>query len=264
MPFGEFKLGSDSRSFDKPEFFVFTPGEHLIRILNEEPYTELCYWFGRGYIKALGWDDPVAEQNKVIKLENPENYRNVKGYHGLQERLYTNVLDMTPAKVCPKCGADVKSVDGIFPMMCPKCNTAVTSIESAPLNKVRVLSGTKNFWENFDKFEKTELDESGEFIGWTSFDIQLLVAGEGRGRNVVPRSTGYREAREVPEDALFDLESITPKLTEDELEHMLRGVSFKDVMAARRATSDLSELDEDDQLSEEDQAQIQESLENIF
>lgn len=260
MPIGNFKLGSDRRKFDKPEFFVFTPGEHLIRILDEELYTELCYWFGRGYIKALGWDDPVAEQNKAIKLENPENYRQVKGYHGLQERGYMNVLDLTPTKVCPKCGADVKATHGTFPMMCPKCNTSVANIEATPLNKVRILSGTENFWEEFDKFEKTELDKDGEFIGWSGFDIELLVAGEGAQRRSIPRSTGNREPREVSEDALFDLESITPRLEEEELEQLLRGVSFKDIMAARRATTDL----ESSGLSAEDQEKIEEAVADIF
>ena len=137
-------------SFRKTKFFVWTPGQHRFRVLdNEAPLTQ-CYWFGRGFIQANDFDDPQATLNRRIKLEEPEGFRNNKNWRPIQDRYYLNVYDMTPAKICPNCEKDVKAVNGTFPALCSSCGVGVVSdLEAKPLNEVRVLTGGKTLFEQF-------------------------------------------------------------------------------------------------------------------
>ena len=108
-------------SFRKTQFFVWTPGQHRFRILENEAPLVQCYWFGRGFIKANGFDDPQATLNRRIKLESPEGFRSNKNWRPIQNRYYLNVYDMTPAKICPECESETKAINGTFPAICSRC-----------------------------------------------------------------------------------------------------------------------------------------------
>ena len=250
------------RTFNRPKFFVWTPGQHTIRILDTYIPRKPVYWFGSGYAQALGEDDPQALLNKRIRLENPDNFRNVRGYRGLSDRYAVNVLDRTVAKVCPNCDADVKSVNSTFPAICPSCNSpAVVNVQVASLNKVRVLQGGKQLFEQFLTRDKDTLDGEGNPRGIQNFDIILHVVGSGAQRTAVAVATTTYDVIEISPENLFDTENIFPKFTEEEMEQLIRGVTMRDIFAARRSTSLTEESTESTAVDPED---VKKKVEELF
>ena len=68
MPFASFKE-SESREFTRPVYYTFTPGQHIIRILEEEAPTYFCYWLGSGYVLSPDENDPIREKTYTDVLE---------------------------------------------------------------------------------------------------------------------------------------------------------------------------------------------------
>jgi DNA-directed RNA polymerase subunit RPC12/RpoP len=235
MPFNV-DIKDYSKTFTKTKFFVWTPGEHTIRILDEDVPAHLCYWFGSGHVKALGADDPQATLNKRIRMENPDNFKKVKGYRQLTTRYFMNVLDRTAVKICPECGREGKAIQGEFPNVCPICKEGIlTGVKAAPLNEVRVLQGGKTLFEQFVEKQLTTKDEEGNEIGVQNFDIKLVVVGTGAQRTTVALVDVGRDEVVVPPDQLYDTTKMIPEVTEEEMEKLVAGVSLRDLLAGRRA-----------------------------
>jgi len=258
MPFANFK-DTETSTFTRPVYFQFTPGQHIIRVLDEEAFTSFCYWLGSGYVLSPDEDDPIRNNNKRIRLENPDTYKDIKGYRTPQQRGWVNVLDKTVAKSCPECDFDVKSMDGQFPMLCPKCGTNVSKLEPQPLNKVRILSGGRTLFDQFNALEKSFLNDSGDPIGLTSFDIILNVQGTGRNRKIFAIPSQNKDEVNLDDYELFDLSKSAIKLTTEEMEQIVRGVSLKDIFAARRAESETSDV-----LSDEEESEIADKVASVF
>jgi hypothetical protein len=225
--------------FKKTKYFVWTPGEHTIRILDEDVPHHLCYWFGSGHVKALGADDPQATQNKRIRMENPDNFKKVKGYRQLAVRYFMNVLDRTVVKICPECQREVKAVSGEFPNVCPVCSEGkLAAIEAAPLNEVRMLQGGKTLFEQFVEKQNTTRDEEGNEIGVQNFDINLVVVGVGNKRQTIAMVGDGRDEVSVPPESLYDTNKMIPEVTTEEMEKLVAGVSLRDLLAGRRQTTE--------------------------
>ncbi len=222
-------------NFTKTQYFVWTPGEHTIRILDDNVPHHLCYWFGSGHVKALGADDPQATQNKLIRMENPDNFKKVKGYRSLAVRYFMNVLDRTVVKICPECNREVKSVGGEFPNLCPVCSEGkLAGIEAAPLNEVRMISGGKTLFEQFVEKQLTTKDEEGNEIGVQNFDINLIVVGVGSKRQTVAMAGEGRDVVSVEPEKLYDTSKMIPEVSVEEMESLVSGVSLRDILAGRR------------------------------
>jgi hypothetical protein len=222
-------------SFQKTKYFVWTPGEHTIRILDEDVPHHLCYWFGSGHVKALGADDPQATQNKRIRMENPDNFKQVKGYRQLAVRYFMNVLDRTVVKVCPECNREVKAVSGEFPNLCPVCSEGkLAAVEAAPLNEVRMLQGGKTLFEQFVEKQLITKDEEGNEIGVQNFDLTLIVVGSGSKRQTIAVAGDGRDEVSVPPESLYDTTKMIPEVSVEEMEKLVAGVSLRDILAGRR------------------------------
>ena len=222
-------------SFTKTKYFVWTPGEHTIRILDDDVPHHLCYWFGSGHVKALGADDPQATQNKRIRMENPDNFKKVKGYRQLAVRYFMNVLDRTVVKICPECSREVKSIGGEFPNLCPVCSEGkLAAVEAAPLNEVRMLQGGKTLFEQFVEKQLTTKDEEGNEIGVQNFDLNLIVVGVGNKRQTIAMVGEGRDEVSVDAEKLYDTNKMIPEVTLEEMESLVSGVSLRDVLAGRR------------------------------
>jgi hypothetical protein len=262
MPFNV-DIKDFGKTFEKTKYFVWTPGEHTIRILDEDVPHHLCYWFGSGHVKALGADDPQALLNKRIRMENPDNYKKVKGYRPLNVRYFMNVLDRTVVKICPECEREVKAISGEFPAVCPVCAKGqLANVEAAPLNQVRIIQGGKTLFEQFVEKQLTTKDEEGNEIGVQNFDLKLIVVGTGSNRNTVAIAGEGRDKVNVPPESLFDTSKMIPEVSIEEMEKLVSGVSLRDVLAARRATTELPNELGDPDISEVAEDSVDELFSN--
>ena len=253
------------KEFTKTKYFIWTPGQHIIRILDEDIPRVTCYWFGTAYVQALGFDDPQAMQNKRIKLENPETFKQIKGYRPPSDRYFVNVLDRSVVKICPSCQSEIKSVNGVFPLViCPVCAKGnLSGVSIAPLNQVRVLSGGKTLFEQFITLQNSNLLENGEPRGVQNFDIILYVVGTGNQRSTVAVATTNFDAVEVSPEQKFDTTKQIAKGNEEEMEQLLRGVVLRDIFAARRSTDVISQATSTES-SGIDSDEIRRKVDNLF
>jgi len=138
----------EKRTFEKPLYLNLDFGVHRIRLLTEQTRIWTHFLRGKGgtkglgvTIRCLGSDCPICQNNKVIKMSNPDGFRDVAGYNSSSPRYYFNVLDRTLVKVCPQCQTENKQdIAENFPAMCKSCQTMIMDVEPLPSNKVKILN----------------------------------------------------------------------------------------------------------------------------
>jgi len=227
---------TNKSDFKKVEYINLPPGNTIIRILQPKTLDYFVHYINGAYLTCLEDECPICSSNRKLITENPEKFREIKGWSSRSERHSVNVFDRTPVKICSACKAEVKKVGPNFPTACPGCGQIIVGEEARPLNKVKVLSRGKTLFENFNGIENSVLDEAGNPIPLTSYDFTLFVSGTGRETNItVIPMVEKKDVIEIPETELFDLSKVTIILTAPEMQEVQRGVSLKDIFAARRA-----------------------------
>ena len=236
MSFATISAGKkDLTNFKKVEYIDLPPGNAVIRILQNKTYDYFVHYINSAYLMCLGEDCPICASNRKLITENPETFRDIKGWSSRSERHAVNVLDKTLVKICSACKKEVKKVGANFPTTCPGCGQVIVSEEIKPLNKIKVLSRGKTLFENFNGIETSVLDEVGNPIPLTSYDFTLFVSGSGRETNItVIPMVDKKEPFEFAETDLYDLTKTVITLTPEEMQEVQRGVSIKDVFAARK------------------------------
>jgi len=188
-------------------------------------------------VKCLEDECPVCDNNRRILMENKDNFRDVPGWAPKSKRWVFNVLDRSLVKVCPnkECALPVKKSGEAFPPACPTCGAFLTNVQIEPYNKVALMSCGVTLAEQLNQIEASVQDESGNVLGWTSYDINLIVTGSGRKKVVTPIPTRHNDVVEVPADQLADAAMATLALSSNEIIDLLKGVSLKDIFTARKS-----------------------------
>ena len=259
----KFDTGSTGDSYNKTNFMKFDFGTHRVRLLGEPHRVFTHYLRGKATIECLGRDCPICQNNKSIKSEHPDDYRNVSGYNNSSPRHYINVLDRTSVKICSECQTENKpNIANEFSPTCSKCNTFITEVEPMPSGKVKVINISQTNADTLNTLNSTIQDKDGEKIGLENFDVIFMVTQSGSRKNIAPMpDTNATDKIEVPEDALYDLKSLVIKLEPDEIIELQRGVSLRDIFAARRG-EELS--DEVKAVNAEYSELVQKEVEDLF
>jgi len=227
----------------KKVFLRLKPGNHTIRLLPGEQgfYITFTHWVNNANIECLDDECPICSNNKKIIAENPDNFRDIKGYSRKRQVFYVNVIDRTPSKVCPSCGEVHKAVGGNFPSVCSNCNAVLVNEKTQPLNNLAILNRGSELYENLKSINNANLDEFGEKIGIENYDIMIMVPPKTR-RPVAQGLPHQNDAVSIPEEELFNLEEAPLKLSADEINRFLRGASLKDIYAMRRADAIIEDI----------------------
>lgn len=240
-------------SFQKVVYMPAEPGQYTIRILQPSAKKLHIHWIG-GSIECLGEDCPQCAQNKALILEAGDfkTATKMSGFSSRQERGAVNVLDRTLVKVCPGCQTEVHTVNGIYPNVCKACGQLLTNVVPTPSNKVKVLAKSASLFAQLSDLNKTVLDAEGNPRGITNFDITLHIVGN----TTVAVPTQTVDPVVVPDEYLFDLDNTTIKLSSEEMSQRMRGVSIKDIFAARKAQATVK--------AETTNPDVQKSLDELF
>lgn len=224
-------------TFQKISFFNYDLGTHKVRFLGPTKATNVHY-VNRTTIKCLGEDCPICKNNRQIQLEHPNDYWEVQGYNRIQKRHYANVLDRTVAKICPQCSAEVKrGVNGQFPPTCPACNTFITGIKESQLNVVKVINISNTNAAKIEAFIMSNTDSEGQPISPFTYDFGFMVTMINKKKDSQPMP--MYESNDAIDDyteKLYDLDKAVITLNPEEVSNLVRGISLKDIFAARRST----------------------------
>lgn len=250
----------EKTKFKKNEWLQTPVGSHQIRILDESPYEVATHYVNGTYIRCLGEECPVCLNNKKIFKSNPQDYRKVKGYASRSTRYAVNVLDRTPVKVCPKCGAEVKKIGNAFPSSCSAktdegiCNQLLTNVKPTPLNKVKIWGWGSENQDRLAGYYAANVDEDGTPISLTKYDFSILVTPAANDKkNITPSpDKSANDEVVVEKEQLFDLTNCVISLRDYEIPDFMHGTSLRDIFQARKADSiDTTEVKADGDLAEE-------------
>lgn len=243
--------GSKKSTYRKKEFLKLTPGNHIIRLIPDKQgfYITYTHWIRGANIECLGEDEcPICTNNRRIIAENPQNFRNSKGYSRKRQVFYVNVLDKTKAKVCTNCGSVNKAIAGTFPSVCHDCDNVIANVEPKRLNKICILNRGKELYTNLKSINNSILDEeTGEKVGVENYDLMIMVPPETK-RPVAQGLPHKSDPVEYEKELLFNVDEAPLQLEADEIKSYLNGVSLSDIFSARRAedTSDMDYMDDEE------------------
>jgi hypothetical protein len=238
-------LESTFTEFKRPTWLITTIGEHLLRILDTEEEAEVyrTHWFNAS-VKCLDDECPQCSQNAQIRADKPglKNYNGIKGYRPIQKRTVVNVLVKSTVKVCPNCGAESTALNKTFPSTCYKCNAPILDVEPIVLNDVRILMKGPETFNQIATLDATTLDENRDRIGIVNFDVKLHVVNKTQAPFIqIPENGDKTPLEELGELDKFDLDTIVPEVTHDEMVQLMRGIPLRDIYAQRRDEEDTSE-----------------------
>jgi len=233
-----------------------------IRFLTRDYVSVSTHWINRVSVKCLGDECPICANNRDIILRNPDTFRDDPKY--LPRRLVNlaNVMDRTPTRVCPNCQTEVRATASVT-AACPKCGTMLSG-NAAPLNKLKVLSRGVTLFDQLTSINNAVLDNSGEPVGLTKYDITLVVSGTGKSKIITPIAGSITDELVVLPENMYDTEKITLELSPSEMLDLQAGVSLKDIFAARRAAKVVLESAPVEALSELDLDKVNEDVEKLF
>jgi len=229
----------EKKTFEKTRFLTFTFGNHTLRLLGAPKRIFTHFLRGKATIKCLGSDCPLCKNNKALAAEYPNDYTNKSGYYGSTLRYYVNVLDRTIVKTCRNCGEEsAPDLNGNYSPACPKCQTFLTEIEPSVSDKVKVINISQTNAELINSAGRV-LDATGNPVGIKAFDFVFMVTHAGSKKIITPiPDKNTNDVVEVPEEMYYDLDKVVIELNPEEILELMKGVSMKDIFAARRATAE--------------------------
>jgi len=229
--------------FKKSQYLRLDVGEHTLRILDENATATDTHYVisrgGRATIKCLGEDCPICAINNQLKLEHPSTFRNAQGYSPISRRHSFNVLDRTEAKICPKCQSVTKPRGGKFPSTCPECGSFISDVETAPVNKVFLVTISDAVAKDINRISKLYLDKDREPIPLTSYDVTISVEQGTKGREMTVIAQPQRNDEVTVEEELFDPTTAITALSKEEIVEFMRGISIRDIYMARNKKDDV-------------------------
>jgi hypothetical protein len=244
---------------------TFDFGMHVVRLLGDLKGV-YCHFASNAMMQCLGDDCPICKNNKKLYIEHGRNARSVSGFVSKQYRHYGNVLDRTPVKVCASCQAENKrGISGQFNPTCVKCGTFITSVESKPSNVVKVINLSDTNAKMLATIQNSILDINGNPLGLNSYDLQFMVVKTDK-KTILPSALpANNDVVTVEDELLFDLNTIPLRLEVDEILNLLRGISLRDIFAARRSqTTPVSEPNLPSIAEPDIEREVQEAFESVF
>lgn len=193
-------------------------------------------------VRCLGFNRcPICQRNQRIDF-NADH----PNYISRSRRYRVNVLDITPVKRCPKCGAVYRASNAPAVCSVDGCSGNLTDAESEPLNEVKIFEKGPMWMEQIGALEDDVHPFTGEKMAVQEFPIKLSARGSGY--DTVPIVIPQMPSDEVnPKEYLdqrFDLEAGLD-LSADEVEFLMDGGSLSDILSARSAKERVEEENEE-------------------
>ena len=223
----------------------------LIQIL-EDASQKFQHWMKtsdkpKGFpVPCLGYRDcPICLRNRSLG----ENYKEHPDFIPVSKRYLVNVVDLSP---CKRSGDEVylgvpdETGKLVFPVRDSKGNS-LEDVQVTPVNEVKILERGPELFEKklrpLTTGAVTDADDNPLEI--TQFPIQLTVTGSGRTTDVGAVPKPFSKYKINPADYSDKLIDLTAGLrfSSDEIEEMMKGTTFTDVLAARKAMAELTKKD---------------------
>ena len=266
MSFAEIEIDEagqrNATKFKKRVFKYLNEGVHKFLIIQEEPDKEYVHFLNGKYVACLGLDGcPLCTRNRKIYNEDPEDYRTKKGYVPRTQRFGFNILDMTKIKKCPECSSENLPNDkGRYDASCISCKATIAGVEPEVSNSVKIINGGVELISPF-KTLATRLQRKDEKLTDHVLELEVEMVSGRRKYALYPSEDPVPT---VEDSELFETNAIS--LNVEEMESVMRGVSYRDIFAARAAERSPKDKpsDEVSKLSSEVAVDVGELIGDLF
>jgi len=215
----------------------------VIQIMDEKPIAVMKHWFTDGSGRRIGIRCPGPEVCPVCIRNRQINFnRDHPDFISPQKRYRVNVLELTPVKRCGECGAVYSATAAPQHCSADGCGTDLSEVVKEPLKEVKILERGPSLMDQFAALEKIDHPFTGKQEALQSYPIMLVATGKGK--NMV-----ITAIPQVPSDEDIDayekLDLNTGLiLTSEEIQFLLEGGVYKDIVAARRAETETKGVEE--------------------
>ena len=235
-----------TKSFDETrkrtgaQYVKFTEDHRtVLRILDTHARTVWKHWIGEANGgRGMMANCPNTPSNRICpvckQIDSLSNDDPVKSDRKAKRRFIVNALDRTPTTVCTSCNTVVSG------KVCSNCKADLKKNDFVPLNKIKILEGGPNlFNQTLNAVEKIQAEDFEVDI--TGYDINFTSTGKLRDRKIaaLPQSPS-----ELSEDALndpetdepqriYDLDLLSEPTPVEEIEAMLRGATLDELNVLR-------------------------------
>lgn len=216
-----------------------------IQLLPKKAEAVNIHWINRMSYRCLGNECPVCSRNEAIGWDKEH-----KDFIRRDTNYITNVVDLTPSKVCPKCSY----INAKNAVKCTNegCNEMLVDVEVQPMNKVRYLEASYTLSKkiemsiedalvNLGLWEKKEDDDHPPIEQMCSFPVGLKkfnTAGDKTDYSVIPFSGEINKLNIDEYTEFFNAKDTGVKLTPDEMMMAMNGVGFRDILKTRTKTEE--------------------------
>jgi hypothetical protein len=222
--------------------FVDLSHAATVRVLTKDRLEIETHYINRATVKCIGEGCPVCANNKAIIMQFPDTFREEAKYSPRRVVKLVNILDKTFVRTCPKCEAEIPTAKGQPPVACT-CGE-ILSGEPEQSNKIKVLSRGVALFDQLDAINNAIMDANGERVGLTGYDLTFVPSGSGKTKTITPIAGQISPMPGYDAVDLYDLETVTLTLSATEMVDLQRGVSLKDIFAARKASEKAAAISE--------------------
>lgn len=244
--FGEIEAKRSSNQKSSITDYIFLENDKPIKIqFLSRPKPIYKHWIftdGRKLpFNCLGPDCPVCQRNLQIMDElGLEEAKKHPQFFNREEKFVSNVLDLTPAKVCPKCSTSNEKAA----TKCSNqaCGNIIIDVDPTPLKAVRYLEGSRKVYKAVQ--ETAEMLPGGEeSVQKIPFMIKQYKDNNNQyGYTAIPQVNDPDAVNaDDYQDKLFDKFGIS--VSYEELIILMNGGSFKEIMSSRNSGENKKELD---------------------
>ena len=237
MPLANFsKLQSNTPKDTYVE--IKTGKQTIVQILDKEAVELHRHWVVDGSgkrfsVRCIGPSCPYCVRNASVGYN-----RDHPDYVPIQRRYAINVLDLTPARLCPSCGT--ANPAGAQFCESPTCHADLREVEPAPLKKVKILERGRRLFEQLSALEGMPNPMAGgKMVPIQNYPIMLVANGEGTDMTILTVPLPPNDINPDEWEKLDPSKSFT--LTVDELKYLMSGGVLSDILAQRRASRDTAQ-----------------------
>jgi hypothetical protein len=176
---------------------------------------------------------PLEASVRSLPKDSPERKDKVA-----RRRFVVNVLDRTPFTTCTSCNVETPQTRT---KECVSCHADLSKATFKPLNKIKIMEGgVKLFNQTLNPIQQMQADDyDGAEI--TDYDIVFTTSGEGRDKQIsaIPQAPKPLDADVFldpitgEKQEIFSLDDLSEPSTIEEINLMLAGASFLEILAVR-------------------------------
>lgn len=217
-----------------------------VYILDESPTLRYTHFMKDGNGRTVGVKCKGSRHCPICQRNQQLPDRDHRDYVTPSRRYRVNVLDVTPVKECPECGAIYRESNA--PPVCSvdACKANLSDVGAEPLKEVKIFEKGPMWMKQIGALENEKHPYTDKVMGIQEFPIRLSAQGTGFDTTpiIIPQMPDDGISPEDYKSERLDLK-YGLDLTNEEIRLLMDGGTISDILSARSAEEEVEEEDDE-------------------